>query len=398
MLKLRTMLLSVIAAVILISLSAATANAQLQPNDQERRFWTNNPCSDALISEILWDEKGRTGVDPHRYPPAGGADCNASNYAHYGRWTSYDQLWGDLQLYRYQQNMNASGISLAGSFVGKGDGNQYLVFSKGNAFTAINVGRVVGTGGSSIISHDGGTLVNTNGSNVVAQGGGNFVPLATVVAQGGGNLLSSDSAGVVAQGGGNVVAQGGGNLRQILAVGDTGFQFPNRYVVTSGPRQQASTPPATPPGVRPNPSDTEVAQWRQRGPCSDPWVSKAVTEVKGRVDGYAYQGDCRTTLYNNGSWSNYDQLYRYVAAVFSSHPAPPSAPPRSDDAILMCLSGTVNQIRGRDSGANHVSLTVSGGTAYFTGNVVSQSYKDQLSTAATSCGARAVSNNLRIGR
>jgi hypothetical protein len=63
---------------------------------------------------------------------------------------------------------------------------------------------------------------------------------------------------------------------------------------------------------RPNPSAAETQQWRQRGPCGDPWVSKAVTEFKGNVGGIGNYGDCQTTLYNNGSWSSYDELSRAV--------------------------------------------------------------------------------------
>ena len=61
---------------------------------------------------------------------------------------------------------------------------------------------------------------------------------------------------------------------------------------------------------KPNPSAAETQQWRQRGPCGDPWVSKAVTEYKGSVAGVGNYGDCETTKYNNGSWSSYDDLYR----------------------------------------------------------------------------------------
>lgn len=356
--------------------------------------YTGNPCASANISWALWNETA--GQTNPRSRPNWDASllCNASNY---GTWSTPPQLEDHLSILRYQQKLNASGISLAGSFKGK-DGNQYLVFRKGSAFIGFNAG-VVGTGGSSVLTNNGGTLVNTNGSNVVSQGGGNFVPVATVVSQGGGNLLSSDSAGVVSQGGGNVVSQGGGNLVRIqLAVGDTLFTFPNRYVVVSGPKQQQASPPSTSPGQKPNPSDQETAQWRQRGPCSDPWVSKAVTEYRGKVNGYANQGECNNGLYNGGRWNNYDELYRAVVKALSSQ-STPAPPARSDDAILLCLSTTVNGIRGRDNGANHISLTASGGTAYFSGNVLTQAYKDQLTSAAQSCGARAVNtNNLRVGR
>jgi len=69
---------------------------------------------------------------------------------------------------------------------------------------------------------------------------------------------------------------------------------------------------ATANAQKPNPSAAETQQWRQRGPCGDPWVSKAVTEYKGSVAGVGNYGDCETTKYSNGSWSSYDDLYRGV--------------------------------------------------------------------------------------
>lgn len=75
---------------------------------------------------------------------------------------------------------------------------------------------------------------------------------------------------------------------------------------------------ATANAQKPNPSAAETQQWRQKGPCSDPWVSKAVTEYKGSVAGAGNYGDCQTTMYNNGSWSSYDELYRGVQTAQSN--------------------------------------------------------------------------------
>lgn len=91
------------------------------------------------------------------------------------------------------------------------------------------------------------------------------------------------------------------------------------------------------------------------------------------------------------------------------HPPRPSAPfttppnagiahARRDDAIQICVNNTVNQIRGRDNGANHISLSVSSGTVNLTGNVLTPASNDTITNAAKSCGAKVVnSNNLRIG-
>jgi hypothetical protein len=69
---------------------------------------------------------------------------------------------------------------------------------------------------------------------------------------------------------------------------------------------------ATANAQKANPSAAETQQWRQKGPCADPWVSKAVTEYKGSVAGVGNYGDCEVGKYNNGSWSSYDDLYRGV--------------------------------------------------------------------------------------
>jgi hypothetical protein len=69
---------------------------------------------------------------------------------------------------------------------------------------------------------------------------------------------------------------------------------------------------------RPNPSDQEAQQWRQRGPCRDPWVSKAVTEYKGSVAGRGDFGECKYTMYNGGSWGSYDELYQGVRTALNN--------------------------------------------------------------------------------
>jgi hypothetical protein len=67
---------------------------------------------------------------------------------------------------------------------------------------------------------------------------------------------------------------------------------------------------------------------------------------------------------------------------------PATGPAHSDQDVLVCLNTRVNQIRQMDHGANHISLSVTSGTAYLSGNVVNASYKNQLMTSALDCGAR----------
>jgi len=62
-----------------------------------------------------------------------------------------------------------------------------------------------------------------------------------------------------------------------------------------------------------NPSDAETNQWRQRGPCRDPWVSKAVSDYQGRpARGIGDFQECSPALYANGNWKSYAELYQGV--------------------------------------------------------------------------------------
>lgn len=68
----------------------------------------------------------------------------------------------------------------------------------------------------------------------------------------------------------------------------------------------------------PNPSQQETNQWRSKGPCNDPWVSKAVSQANASVrlaHGFGNFGECNTNQYNYGSWSSYDQLYKAVESA-----------------------------------------------------------------------------------
>lgn len=66
----------------------------------------------------------------------------------------------------------------------------------------------------------------------------------------------------------------------------------------------------------PNPTQQETNEWRTKGPCSDPWVSKAVSQANASVrlahSSNGSDGECDVSQYNNGSWSSYDQLRKAV--------------------------------------------------------------------------------------
>lgn len=60
-----------------------------------------------------------------------------------------------------------------------------------------------------------------------------------------------------------------------------------------------------------NPDQTTTNVWRQKGPCSDPWVSIALEAVYGRAE----SGRCNVKLYNGGNWRDYNELVQAVAKV-----------------------------------------------------------------------------------
>jgi len=56
----------------------------------------------------------------------------------------------------------------------------------------------------------------------------------------------------------------------------------------------------------------------QNDPCRDPWVSKAVREVKGRAPiGKGEAGECNIKMYG-ASWSSYDDLKGKVQQTFKA--------------------------------------------------------------------------------
>lgn len=79
---------------------------------------------------------------------------------------------------------------------------------------------------------------------------------------------------------------------------------------------------ATANAQRPNPSDQSVANARRNGPCRDPWITIAIWDLVGgtrQPAGVGDLGECNYMLYNGGSWSSYDQLYRAVDTLLHSN-------------------------------------------------------------------------------
>ena len=53
--------------------------------------------------------------------------------------------------------------------------------------------------------------------------------------------------------------------------------------------------------------------------CRDPWINNAYKDVAGRSPVGEYEGgECNIKLYNNGSWSSYDELKGHVRELKDS--------------------------------------------------------------------------------
>lgn len=69
--------------------------------------------------------------------------------------------------------------------------------------------------------------------------------------------------------------------------------------------------------AQPNP-DAEAERLGRNNPCSDPWVSLAVSVAKthdgvvGRASGSGNSDECNIKLYNGGHWGSYAELLQYV--------------------------------------------------------------------------------------
>jgi hypothetical protein len=77
-----------------------------------------------------------------------------------------------------------------------------------------------------------------------------------------------------------------------------------------------------------NPTAQEITHAKTTGPCRDPWVSIALTYKRlgtyftgtstTYIAGIGDFGECNSQLYNGGSWSSFDELYRGVQEISNS--------------------------------------------------------------------------------
>lgn len=72
---------------------------------------------------------------------------------------------------------------------------------------------------------------------------------------------------------------------------------------------------------------TSAQAQQKQGDCNDVWVTQAIREVMARdPNGIANSGECMTSNYGGGSWSNYEDLKTKVRAYFHPNYIPVAAP------------------------------------------------------------------------
>ena len=288
MLKLRTILLLLMAGGVLVSLPSV-ASAQLPQSVVDQltpKYRSQGPCSDPWITIAINDVFGNT-----RKIQGGGetGECNKSLY-NGGTWSNYAELYKAVKTYFDKQTAaNAQpwypadvqrwvNNPCADARISWGLWNETAMMQKPQGGvdcdpanynlsqvkdapamdrqieayrrwqrSALTLGPVITSNGlrtqqitdlrsgasinlevGRVVAQGGGNLVSTNGGNVVGPGG------ASVVAQGGGNLLTSDGAGIVSHDGGTLVSQGLNNHQGILATGEKVIQLRGRWFKVRG--------------------------------------------------------------------------------------------------------------------------------------------------------------------
>jgi hypothetical protein len=245
---------------VVVSMTSSAAQAQPSPTTLAQAKAANY-CSDPWVTAAIWFVTAGT-RNPSGFGTMG--ECNPQLY-NGGSWGSYALL---------QQYVGASLNSLSG-----GGARISLTDIGGNQ---LQIRTDLGGGYAEIITVSG-HIVNTNGSNIVAQGAGNFI----------------------GHNGSAIVAQGAGNYR-VQSVDQKALTLPNNHVlVVTRPTTTQPPPPPPPPPVN-------------NGLCGDPSVTAAIRLITGRVpNGTANTGECLTTRYGGGRWTNYTDLVMKVGVAFA---------------------------------------------------------------------------------
>ena len=203
--KTRTMFL-VLAAAVLIASASTMVNAQSwYPQDSKTMRWANNPCQDARISWVLWNETAMMRA------PQGGTDCDPANYD-FSQVHKASDMDNQLSAYRNWQRSHLRLSPVATS--ANRQRYQMITDLQSRATVVVVVGQILGNSSSGLIGDAGSTLRASDGASITAVSAKD---------------IPRDVAGVVAQGAGNVVAQGAGNFRGVFAVGEKVVQLHGRW-------------------------------------------------------------------------------------------------------------------------------------------------------------------------
>ena len=172
MTKFRTMFFSIMAAGILLSLSAVTANAQI-PNPSAQRVAdasAKGPCRDPWITLAIWAKTGGT------RQPNGVGDLQECSPALYngGSWSSYDQLYRAVD--QTLSGLNSAGITFSMSSPVNGVVTlKTLVNGVAIGSGTVRVGQILGNSSSGVVAQGAGNIISQGGSGLVSNSGGTFV-------------------------------------------------------------------------------------------------------------------------------------------------------------------------------------------------------------------------------
>jgi len=105
---------------------------------------------------------------------------------------------------------------------------------------------------------------------------------------------------------------------------------------------------------------TGIAYGQSANPCTDPWVSQSVQEVKGIVNGSLNAGDCANANYGGGHWSSYPDLKAKVLAYFVAHPNLVPGP-CADPWVTLAVRADQNRVNGSGAAGDCNAANYGGG-------------------------------------
>ncbi len=161
MFKFKSILFTLLAAGVLMSLSSAMANAQnyVTPTSQATaNARRTGPCSDPWVTIAIIEV---TGISRRSIAGVGEfGQCNTALY-NGGSWSSYPDLANAV--HKVQQALSGAGVSFQMTSLGGGQA-QIKVMDGGTVADKMTV-QLISANSGKLISQDGGTLVASGGGN-----------------------------------------------------------------------------------------------------------------------------------------------------------------------------------------------------------------------------------------